>query len=115
MKITVANIIETLKNPRFAVYTAAIKFILRHEGRSFKFNKNGEALLVNALPKDSTKIVFDVGANIGNWSKLALDALPEATIHSFELSSETFKTLHARFSENKRCTLNDRGLSNQEC
>ncbi|MCE2725700.1 MAG: FkbM family methyltransferase [Planctomycetaceae bacterium] len=35
------------------------------------------------------KTVFDVGANIGDWTKLALQAIPGVTIHAFELSEAT--------------------------
>jgi FkbM family methyltransferase len=42
------------------------------------------------------KIVFDVGANVGDMTMSMCKAFPDATVHAFEPYSETFKTLRAR-------------------
>lgn len=56
---------------------------------------NGELRLMRAvLPQCTT--VFDVGANIGDWTALALEINPQLKIHCFELSSVTFQRLQAR-------------------
>ena len=56
---------------------------------------NGELRLMHAvLPQCMT--VFDVGANIGDWSTLALGINPQLRIHCFEPSLATFQRLQAR-------------------
>ncbi len=70
---------------------------------------NGELQLIrNVLPQ--CKVVFDVGANIGDWTALALKINPSLNIHCFEPSTATFQRLKAcNFGEN--VTLNNFGLS----
>src|SRR5690606_34205235 len=62
-------------------------------GYSYDFDRNGERRLLEVLASVPVRTVFDVGANVGDWSLAAAQALPLATIHCFELSPRTFKTL----------------------
>jgi FkbM family methyltransferase len=56
---------------------------------------NGELRLARlALP--SCANAFDVGANIGEWTQLALAINPSLVVHAFEPSPTTFRTLNAR-------------------
>ena len=73
------------------------------------FRLNGEGrVLTTLLP--TCQVVFDVGANVGDWAKLALGINPASSIHAFEPSKDTFDALRARhFGEN--VTLNQLGLS----
>jgi len=41
-------------------------------------------------------VVFDVGANVGNWAKYALQVEPSIRVHCFEPSGGAFKKLLAR-------------------
>lgn len=70
---------------------------------------NGELRLIHSiLPKCLT--VFDIGANIGEWTKLALKIKPDLTVHCFEPSTTTFKILDAqKFGNNVKC--NNLGMS----
>jgi FkbM family methyltransferase len=55
--------------------------------------QNGEYEVANRLiPACST--IFDVGANIGNWSRYISSINQQARIHCFEPSLKTFATLH---------------------
>lgn len=56
---------------------------------------NGELrVMKEMLPKCDT--VFDVGANVGNWTALALNINPRLTTYFFEPSNGTFRRLKAR-------------------
>jgi FkbM family methyltransferase len=57
--------------------------------------------------------IFDVGANIGEWTELCLDINPLAKIHCFEPSQTTYKELEKRFLEqnSQKVFLNHFGLS----
>ena len=56
---------------------------------------NGEfRLMQTVLPQCAT--VFDVGANVGDWTALALNINPRLQIHCFEPSAATFQRLQAR-------------------
>lgn len=58
-------------------------------------NTNGELRLMRTI-LPHCNIVFDVGANIGDWTALALDLNPSLRIHAFEPSKATFQRLMAR-------------------
>jgi FkbM family methyltransferase len=44
----------------------------------------------------SAPTIFDVGANVGNFTALLLEAFPQGTIHAFEPHPATFAKLSAR-------------------
>jgi FkbM family methyltransferase len=72
-------------------------------------DKNGESrLLRQYLP--GAQIVFDVGANVGEWANKALSISPSVSLHCFEPSHSTYtKLLDNHFSSNVIC--NHFGLS----
>jgi FkbM family methyltransferase len=53
---------------------------------------NGELNWLKNQIKSAT-VIFDVGANIGDWTKLCLILKPNAVIHCFEPSNYTFEKL----------------------
>ncbi|NEP84617.1 MAG: FkbM family methyltransferase [Okeania sp. SIO3B3] len=56
---------------------------------------NGELhLLQQILP--ASQVVFDVGANVGLWTQLALEINPQATFHCFEPNAAVFEQLQNR-------------------
>jgi FkbM family methyltransferase len=93
------------------LYKWAKGYVKKYEGYSYDFQKNGEMRLIHTLKQFSLKTVFDVGANVGDWTKMALQAFPESTVHAFELSEGTFQTLAANVASH-RAVLNNAGLSN---
>jgi FkbM family methyltransferase len=82
-------------------------------GFSYDFHKNGEYELLSKLQELKPLCIFDVGANVGEWTRIALEKFPAATIHSFELSSATFNTLKENVRD-PRARLNNFGLSDRE-
>lgn len=57
--------------------------------------RNGERLLAgHVLPR--CKTVFDVGANVGDWTRLALDINPDLRVHSFEPTPAIYERLTQR-------------------
>ena len=72
---------------------------------------NGELRVMQEfLPK--CKTVFDVGANIGEWTKLAIEINPKLFIHCFEPSNKTYKKLVSNnFQEQITC--NNFGISSK--
>ena len=91
-------------------FRCARTIVNRHEGdNNFDMRTNGELRLAHAvLP--SCGVVFDVGANVGDWTEGALVINRQAQYHCFEPSLDTFKTLSGRqFPANVR--VNNFGLS----
>ena len=83
------------------------------EGR-WGFEVNGEQDLAIALARlGALDIVFDVGANIGDWSATVLRTAPTARIHAFEIAPPTFAKLQGRFNDEPRVAVNAFGLADR--
>lgn len=59
--------------------------------------------------KNNFKTIFDVGANIGEWTALVSGIIPESRICSFEPSKHTFQIL-SKQSFNNKVSLHNIGL-----
>lgn len=75
------------------IYRFCRRYVNRVNGENnCDMHTNGELhWLKEVLP--NCKTVFDVGANIGNWSALALKYNPNLDIHCFEPSKATYEIL----------------------
>lgn len=70
---------------------------------------NGELQLLRRwLP--ACRVVFDVGANVGDWTAAALEVNPNLAVHAFEPSVATCRRLRARGLP-PNVVINERGLS----
>lgn len=82
-------------------------------GYSYDFDRNGERRLLERMAALRARTVFDVGANVGDWTLAAAQLLPDAHIHSFELSPRTWRTLSQRVS-GPRFTVNNCGMGDRD-
>lgn len=69
---------------------------------------NGEAWLVEQLAPMAS-VMFDVGANVGEWSELAI-AGGARSVHAFEIMPATADRLEERLGLDARAVLNRVGL-----
>jgi FkbM family methyltransferase len=76
------------------------------------FNKNGESLFLKYILKGATTI-FDVGANIGEYSNIIRDICPTGCLHCFEPSPRTFLILKSNLN-NENVKLNNAGVGSSE-
>ena len=81
------------------LYRVCKRYVDRYNSENNdSIHTNGELRLMRAvLPMCMT--VFDVGANIGDWTALALSINPRLQIHCFEPSVATFQRLQGRGAE----------------
>lgn len=85
-----------------SIYGGLESFEIREQSFAYKINAgsdpraNGEYLLMNQFLKPND-IVFDVGANRGDWSELALHANQSIRIFAFEPIPEVFQRLKNHF------------------
>jgi len=70
-----------------------------------------QAVLKRLKPSPKTLMIFDVGANRGQYLQLALKQ--NALIHAFEPSSAAFAELAKRFASNSNVVLNNLALGSQ--
>lgn len=80
---------------------------------NYDFDSNGEAHLLRQLATAEACVVFDVGANVGEWARLARRVMPAATIHCFEVMPDTAAELRRQVGADPGIRLNDFGLSNE--
>ena len=76
---------------RLAAHAGLVVFgaIRGWKNSEFDIDVNGEATSMKRLRPLSPRTLLDVGANIGDWSLAALNDLPDATVHAFEIAPAT--------------------------
>jgi FkbM family methyltransferase len=69
---------------------------------------NGEYALLQRLTALPVPTIFDVGANVGEWSTSARAIFPSANIHAFEILPQTYAELSSKNGFTKiNCGLSD--------
>src|SRR5690606_37048863 len=81
-----------------------------YENHNYNFSTNGELFLVKKLSQFDTKIVFDVGANIGTWSQIGLRHFEKAEFYIFEIIPDIFQILKSNLPDDKRINIFNIGL-----
>jgi FkbM family methyltransferase len=84
-------------------------------GAPSTFADSGESQLLDRLRGQGFRTLFDVGANLGAWSRHAAHCFPQAQIHAFEIVPATFRKLRAAVEPLGRAIhLNAFGLSDHD-
>lgn len=114
---------KSIKNELFKMIPTRSKLINKFAQRyvdrfngdnNSDFQSNGEMrLLQTILPELRGGVIFDVGANIGEWSQSVLSISPQMKIHLFEPSVETWDKLQER-DWPTNVHLNNFGLGREE-
>lgn len=91
---------------------------LDNSGNSF-FDKNGELFFVDLFvdeEKNNNPVIFDIGANIGEYSELLVKKLNNKSysLHIFEPQKNCFVDLLKKFKDNKNIFLNNFGISDDD-
>jgi FkbM family methyltransferase len=87
---------DYMKSLSKKLYNFCKSYVDRYNGENnCAFTSNGELRLMTQTLGDS-RIVFDVGANIGEWAALALEINPSLELHCFEPSKATYRLLLAK-------------------
>ncbi len=89
--------------------------LMAWKNKQYDVNLNGEAALLGRLLPFGPRMLFDVGANVGEWSIAACGHLPAATVHAFEIAAPTAAQLReAAASRGGRIIVNACGLGDRE-
>ena len=91
-----------------------LSLILSDVSNNYSFDRrfNGENNLIKVLKENQIdmKVVFDVGANKGYWSKYFFNFFPQTSFYLFEITPNKLKIL--KKIKFKNFQINDFGLSN---
>lgn len=82
-----------------------------------KMNDNelsGEYRVLRILGRSNPKVVFDVGANVGNWTKELNQYSPDSVVFSFEPVPQTFEMLCQNLKGMHKVKLQPFALSDRE-
>lgn len=74
------------------------RFLGWHGNHNFDIQANGEARVLETLAAFRPAVIFDAGANVGEWTIAAKASCPDAAVHAFEIAAPT----HAKLVENTR-------------
>jgi FkbM family methyltransferase len=84
-----------------------------HNSANFDLQKNGEAQLLDALVTENLKVIFDVGAHVGEWALRAASTFPSARILCFEPVPDLYNRLADNTREDSRFELKRFALSEE--
>ncbi len=84
-----------------------------YENKNYDILSNGELNIIKGLIRLNPEVIFDVGANIGNYTKVVEQLLPNAEIHAFEPVERAFEHLARNTKENPKIHAHNFGLSDQ--
>mgnify|MGYP001502070810 CR=1 FL=1 len=110
--IEIIKLLKLLIRPKKLLFKLCEKYINFYNNFSYNFEKNGEKKLISLIRDQNFNIVFDVGCNEGDWSKIILNILNNVKIHTFEISQKNFFIINKNLKSDK-ITNNNFGLSNK--
>lgn len=68
------------------LYFLSNKFLDYYNNFSYNFDKNGELNLIKSLDINSKSVIFDVGANKGEWSQNFRKIHSSGKLFTFEIN-----------------------------
>ncbi|BAZ32327.1 hypothetical protein NIES4074_48290 [Cylindrospermum sp. NIES-4074] len=74
--------------------------VLNHRDVILSGEKHLIAKILKKKIKNEQPVIFDIGANIGNYTSLLLDSFPKAQIHAFEPHPKNYSRLTERMFTN---------------
>ncbi len=117
--LTFLKLFQSVKSFRFYDSLLQIALYGMNKGSGSHVESSGELYNLKKIQlkhkTESSIIIFDVGANIGNYTKMILDVFKnvDVSIHCFEPSFKTFQALCSNIID-ERVIKNNFGLSSNE-
>ncbi|HBC72884.1 MAG: hypothetical protein UX91_C0002G0043 [Candidatus Amesbacteria bacterium GW2011_GWB1_47_19] len=96
--------------PLYFVAKRYCKFYENNENGNL--STNGELFFITSILKQiDPEVLFDIGANKGEYSQLILDQFPDCIIHCFEPDSRVFSILKTKYKNINNIKLNHLAVS----
>jgi len=120
MKKIVTIILCKISNQHFWEKIFQLSLRGMNIGNGGDFSQSGELFVLkyiqNKLKKEPLVVIFDVGANVGNYSKALSDIFDaQAKIYSFEPSKKTFEVFLTATKAYENIIPNNFGFSDKAC
>lgn len=80
----------------------------------FRMERNGELRVLRIITQLQPRLIFDVGANTGDWCRLASKMNPTCVIHAFEIVPSTYEVFVESTKDLSNVVKVNYGLSNKE-
>lgn len=113
-----SSLFTNYKNPTYfyPIYFFAKNYVKFYENdENSDLNTNGERYFIrNILKRLNPGVVFDIGANRGEYSEMIIQAGIPAKIHCFEPDGRVFKELQNKFQSKDSIQLNNFGLGEKQ-
>ncbi len=87
------------------------RYLSWHGNLDYDGATNGEFRVLRTLAAFKPRVLFDAGANVGEWSLAAARLCPSAAVHAFEISPPTFATLASNTAAQPRIACYAVGLA----
>jgi FkbM family methyltransferase len=115
---SIVRLFGSLRGQQFLDRIASHIDFWRGYGSGAYIESSGEAVLFKLVRQRNDQIdnlvIFDVGANVGNFSATAFETLGRnITVHAFEPARDTFQKLSVRFVGNDHIILNNVALGRE--
>ena len=112
MKLQIYRWLASHRDTRWVqtLHRAAGALERAYENDSTNMETNGEDHVLHRVAPLGLECVFDVGANRGEWTAVALD-VGAGQVHAFEIEPHTRSELAARFGADHRVTVAEAGLA----
>lgn len=88
-------------------------FIKAYENWNNDHHTNGEFNVLEKLSRFNPEVIFDVGANVGQWSTFAYNTCKNATIYAMEPIPEIYNTVKENCAHMGRIKPQNIGLSSE--
>src|SRR6266404_1847235 len=114
----VGRMFQSERGQRFLDRLGSHVDLWRGYGAGAYVDTSGETVLFDLVRERFARadnfLIFDVGANVGEFSAAAFDALGRnVMIHAFEPARDVFRELSGRFAGNDRIVLNNVALGRE--
>lgn len=98
-----------------ALAAASTMYLDMYANVCFEMGINGELRVLERLAAQQPSTIFDVGANVGDWSIAAARLLPAARIEAFEIVPDTAAVMEQHLAQAgvPHVNLNSVGLSDE--
>jgi FkbM family methyltransferase len=96
-----------------ALFGLASIYVRAYKNLNYDIAENGELFVLRKLAQSDVRMIFDVGANVGDYSAACLECMPNAHVHAFEIAEPTYKLLADKSSGSARMSIHNLGLSNK--